>query len=92
MLHKYFVEFLGTTFLVFIIFSTSNYLAIGVALAVAVLLGGSISLGAFNPAVTSALLLAGKISKSDFIPYIVAEIAGGLVGYELYKFSIKQLK
>ncbi len=89
MMNKYFVEFLGTTFLVFIIFATGNYIAIGAALAIAVLLGGSISLGAYNPAVSSALLLAGKLPKNDFVPYVVAEIAGGLVGYELYKFSMK---
>ena len=59
MLHKYIVEFLGTLFLVFVIFSTGNYLAIGAALAVAVLLGGAISGGAFNPAVAIALMYAG---------------------------------
>ena len=58
MLHKYIVEFLGTLFLVFVIFATGNYLAIGAALAVAVLLGGAISGGAFNPAVAIALMHA----------------------------------
>ena len=43
MMSKLFVEFLGTLFLVFIILATGNYLAIGAALAVAILLGGAIS-------------------------------------------------
>ena len=34
--NKYFVEFLGTLFLTYIIFLTGNYLAIGAALAIAV--------------------------------------------------------
>jgi glycerol uptake facilitator-like aquaporin len=89
MLHKYIVEFLGTLFLVFVIFATGNYLAIGAALAVAVLLGGAISGGAFNPAVAIALMYAGRLARSDLIPYIVAQVAGGLAGYELFKMVQK---
>ena len=33
-MNKYLVEFLGTLFLVFVIFATGNYLAIGAALAI----------------------------------------------------------
>ena len=40
---KYLVEFLGTMFLVFVIFATGNWAAIGAALAVGVYLGGAIS-------------------------------------------------
>ena len=89
MLHKYIVEFLGTLFLVFVIFATGNYLAIGAALAVAVLLGGASSGGAFNPAVAIALMYAGRLARSDLIPYIVAQVAGGLAGYELFKMVQK---
>ena len=90
MLNKYLVEFLGTMFLVFIIFATGNYLAIGLALAVGVFFGGSISGGAFNPAVAIALYSAGKLMKTDLVPYIIVEILGGLAGYEAYKrFVIK---
>uniref|UniRef100_A0A6C0I676 Major intrinsic protein n=1 Tax=viral metagenome TaxID=1070528 RepID=A0A6C0I676_9ZZZZ len=86
MMNKYIVEFLGTLFLVFVIFATGNYLAIGAALAVAVLLGGAISGEcAYNPAVAIALMYAGKLSRSDLIPYIVAQVAGALAGYELFK-------
>lgn len=88
-MNKYLVEFLGTLFLVFVIFATGNYLAIGAALAIGVLLGGAISGGAFNPAVTVALMYADKIPRSDLIPYIVAQIAGGLAGFELYNMVLK---
>jgi hypothetical protein len=89
-MNKYVVEFLGTLLLVFVILATGNWLAIGAALSVAVLLGGAISGGAFNPAVAIVLLAAGKIPSSDVIPYIVAEVAGGLAAFELAKILIKK--
>ena len=85
LLNKLLVEYLGTTLLMFVIFLTGNYLAIGAALAVAVLLGGAISGGAFNPAVSIAMMYAGKMPRSDLIPYIVAQVAGGLAGFEAFK-------
>ena len=85
MLHKYLVEFLGTMFLAFIIFATGNYLAIGAALAVIALLGGPISGGSYNPAVTLALYHSGKLMKSDIVPSTIVEILGALAGFEAYK-------
>jgi aquaporin Z len=84
-MNKYLVEFLGTLFLMFVILATGNYLAIGAALAVAVLLGGAISGGAFNPAVSIAMMYSGKMARSDLIPYIVAQVAGALAAVELVK-------
>jgi len=81
---KYLVEFLGTMFLVFVILSTGNWLAIGAALGLAVLFGGAISGGAFNPAVAISLYSVGKLSKSDLLPYIIVEILGGLSAFYLY--------
>ena len=89
-MNKYIVEFLGTLFLVFVILATGNYLAIGAALAIAVLLGGAISGGAFNPAVALVLLISGKISSKDIIPYIVAEIAGALAAFQLVRLVLKK--
>jgi glycerol uptake facilitator-like aquaporin len=89
-MNKYLVEFLGTMFLVFVIFVTGNWLAIGAALGVAILLGGSVSGGAFNPAVAISFYSAGKIAKSDVLPYIIAEILGALAAFYAYKkFVIK---
>ena len=83
-MNKYFVEFLGTMFLVYVIFATENWAAIGAALAICVLLGGPISGGAFNPAVAISLYTSKKIAKSDLLPYIIVEILGGLAGFFLY--------
>jgi aquaporin Z len=86
----YLVEFLGTMFFIFVIFSTGNYLAIGAALALAILLGQAISGGSFNPAVTIALYASGKLQQKDVIPYILAEILGGLAGFTLYQRFIEK--
>lgn len=83
-MNKYLVEFLGTMFLVFVIFTTGNWAAIGAALAIGVLLGGPVSGGAYNPAVAISLYNAGKLAKSDLIPYIIVEILGGLAAFYVY--------
>jgi glycerol uptake facilitator-like aquaporin len=86
---KYLVEFVGTMLLVFVFFaSNGHWLAIGAALGAAVLIGGSVSGGAFNPAVAFSLYRAGKLTEQDLIPYIFVEILGGLAGYEVYKMVL----
>lgn len=89
-MNKYIVEFLGTLFLTFIVFATGNYLAIGAALAICVLLGGPISGAAYNPAVAIALMYAGKLPRSDLLPYIVAQISGALAGFELVRIVMNR--
>jgi len=89
-MNKYIVEFLGTMFLMFVIFATGNWAAIGAALAIAVFLGGAISGGAFNPAVAISLYAAGKISKSDLLPYIIVQILGALAAFYLYKTFVNK--
>ena len=89
MLNKYLVEFLGTMFLVYVIFATGNWLAIGFGLAIPVLVGGPISGGSFNPAVTLALYASGKLAESDVLPYIIVEILGALAAFYAYKKFVK---
>ena len=48
-------------------------------------IGGPISGGSFNPAVTIMMVAAGKFPRSDLVPYILAEVAGGLTALELYR-------
>jgi glycerol uptake facilitator-like aquaporin len=78
-MNKYLVEFLGTMFLMFVIFATGNWAAIGAALAIGVLLGGAIS------GVAVSLYAAGKLPQSDLIPYIIVEILGALGAFYAYK-------
>lgn len=84
-MHKYLVEFLGTLFFLYVILATGDALAIGAALAVAILLGGPISGGNFNPAVSVMLAAGGKIPKTELLPYIIAQVLGGIVALELYR-------
>ncbi|MBP7272500.1 MAG: aquaporin [Saprospiraceae bacterium] len=83
---KYIVEFVGTFFLVLTIImsvlggaGSFAPLAIGSALMVMIYAGGHISGGHFNPAVTLAVFLRGKISSGDMLPYMAAQILGGVV-------------
>ena len=85
MLKKLVVEFLGTLFFLYVIIATGSPIAIGAALAIAILVGGSISGGNFNPAVSIMMHMAGKLSLKELLPYIVAQVAGGIVALQLHK-------
>tara|TARA_A200000159_G_C7148211_1_gene266046 strand:+ start:404 stop:673 length:270 start_codon:yes stop_codon:yes gene_type:complete len=85
MMNKYLVEFLGTMFFLYVILATGSAIPIGLALAVAIMVGGKISGGNFNPAVSVMMVAAGKLPRSDLVPYIVAQVAGGLAALELFK-------
>jgi glycerol uptake facilitator-like aquaporin len=84
-MNKYIVEFLGTFLLSVVVFSTSNYLAHGAALAIAVMLGGAISGGIFNPAIATSMMVANKITQMDYIYYMIVEVLGALAGFVLVK-------
>ena len=84
-MYNYLVEFVGTIFFIYVILATGNPLAIGAALALVIYLGGKISGGNFNPAVSVMMVMAGKLPKQDLIGYILAQILGGLAALELYK-------
>jgi len=57
-----------------------NTLPTGAILVVLITIFGPISGAHFNPAVTFAFLLRGEHKAREVLPYIVAQIAGGLVG------------
>jgi len=84
-MNAYLVEFIGTMFFIFVIISTYNPLAIGAALAIAIYYGSPISGGHFNPAVSIVMTLNGKLSKTHLLPYILAQITGGVCALELLK-------
>lgn len=72
------VEFLGTSLLVGTVSFTGTPLLIVAALAVAIALGGKISGGHFNPAVTAWALASGKIGQAKAVAYILAQLAAAV--------------
>jgi glycerol uptake facilitator-like aquaporin len=79
------VEFLGTFIFLSVIVATGNAWAIGGTLAVLCLLGGSISGGHFNPAVTVMTLYNRGIAMDNAVLYIIAQIAAGLLAVTVYR-------
>jgi aquaporin Z len=83
-MRKYLTEFIGTFFLVFTIglTVTANLamapLAIGTALMVMVYMGGHVSGAHYNPAVSLAAVLRGALPAGEFVPYVVAQLAGAV--------------
>ena len=84
-MNKFIAEFIGTLALVYVILATGKPLAIGLALALIIMVIGGISGGHVNPAVSFAMYLGGKLSQEDLIPYIIAQVSGGIVALELHK-------
>jgi aquaporin Z len=84
-MQNYLVEFFATVLFVYVILATGNALAIGATLAVIILLIGGISGGHVNPAVSVTMAAAGKLPVADLVPYVLAQIFGGLVALEVYK-------
>lgn len=82
---KYLTEFIGTFFLVLtiglVVVGESQFapLAIGSALMIMVYMGGHLSGGHYNPAVTLAVAVRGKIGWGDVIAYWISQLLGAFV-------------
>jgi len=79
------IEYVGTVFFLYVIIATGNPLAIGAALALAAYIGGPISGGNYNPAVTLLMTLSGKQKMALLVPYIVVQVLAALTVMEIYK-------
>jgi len=84
-MYNYLVEFIGTLFFVYVILATGNPLAIGVALALIIIVASKSSGGHINPAVSIAMASAGKLNINELLPYIIAQVLGGLTALQIYK-------
>jgi len=81
---KYLVEFLGTFLFLSAIVATGQPLLIALALLLVILVGGGISGGHFNPAVSVMFYAKGGLSQSDLAGYVVAQLAGGMAALGVY--------
>ena len=100
---KYLTEFIGTFFFVLVIClvvapSAANDftgviapIAIGCVLMIMVYMGGHVSGGHYNPAVTLACFLRGACGWIDVIPYWIAQIAGACGAAYLASFILPVL-
>ena len=78
MILKLLTELIGTFIFLGVILATGEAIPIGIALATAILFGGKISGGHFNPAVTIMMLANNKITSVEALGYILAQVIGGL--------------
>jgi len=82
---NYLTEVIGTFFLVLTIGLTAiggttfAPLAIGSALMVMVYMGGHISGGHYNPAVSLAVVMRGKLDRKELLPYWVSQVVGAFL-------------
>lgn len=82
---RYATEIIGTFFLVLtvglVVLSEAplGAVAIGSALMVMVYMGGHVSGGHYNPAVSLAAGLSGKLRKRELLPYWISQLVGAIV-------------
>jgi aquaporin Z len=89
---KVLTEFVGSFLFMFAIALAASGgsalapLAIGGGLMIMVYMGGHISGGHYNPAVSLAACIRGALPSKDVAPYMIAQIAGGIAAFLLGGF------
>jgi glycerol uptake facilitator-like aquaporin len=78
-----FVEFLGTTLLVGAFAFTQSPILVVAALAIALGVGGKVSGGHFNPAITAWALAKGTIGVQRAMSYFVAQFGAAVLVFML---------
>ena len=79
------IEYVGSVFFFYVIIATGNPLAIGAALAMVAYLGGPISGGNYNPAVTLMMVLSGKQQFNTLFTYMIVQFLAAFTVAEIYK-------
>ena len=85
-MNKYITEYIGTMFLVLIILSSGDPLAIGAILMAMVFAGAHISGAHYNPAVTLAVVLRGRMGWPEAIGYMMVQVSGALTAVLVNNF------
>ena len=88
---KFIAEVLGTFIFLGVIItvvndrkSMANWLKIGLALSIAIVLFGGVSGGNFNPAVSFMLFLNNQLSSTELLTYIIAQLVGAVAAYFIF--------
>lgn len=83
MYKKYAIEFIGSIFFIFVVIAVAQPIPIGLALILCIMIGGKVSGGHFNPAVTISMVLNNKLPLREAPWYILSQILGGVVALSL---------
>ena len=86
---KYIFELLGTFILLFVFLNRGQPIPIAIALAVGMYISGNVSGGHLNPVVSTVMLLKQNIDFTNYVGYIMAQLAGGLIAYHLHSLVVK---
>ena len=89
LLLKSFIEFIGTFIFLGVILSVGQAIPIGAALAVAIMFGGKISGGHFNPAVSLMMFVDRAINAKELVFYVLSQCLGGITVLALHKYAVK---
>lgn len=84
MSHKYVMELLGAFFLTLTVCLSGHPLAIGIMLMALVYIGGHISGGHYNPAVSLAFWMRGKLGVTDLLWYVGCQKIGAFAAAGLF--------
>ncbi len=81
---RYIIEGMGTFFLTLAVCLSGQPLGVGLMLMAMIYMGGHISGGHFNPAVSLAMFLQGELSTHLMAAYILVQSAGSFLAATLY--------
>lgn len=91
---NYVTEFIGTFFLALTVCLTVANgtefapLAIGCSLMIMVYMGGHVSGGHYNPAVTLGVTMRGRLPVKDAVPYMLFQVAGAFAASAVVKYVL----
>jgi aquaporin Z len=81
---NYIVEFLGTFLFLSVVVATEQPLLIAMSLLLVILLGGSVSGGHFNPAISVMYWAKGVLTNIDLLGYVAAQLLGGVAALGIF--------
>ena len=82
-MNKYLAEFFGSFVFIFVILKIGQAIPIILTITTMVLIFEKISGAHFNPLVSVVMYLKKNINQSDLLGYIISQLAGGILAYEL---------
>ena len=88
MLLSLLVELIGTFVFLSVIVKTGDAIPIGLALAAVIFMGGSVSGGHFNPAVSVMMYLHNKIDLQRLVSYVVTQLIAGALALLFYRTEL----